>query len=185
MKHVPTLTAMVVQPGESTPRVSSRQIAEAFGKNHQHVLRKVKDLLTKCPANFGLSNFGQSNYLNSQGKTQAEYLLTRDAFSLLVMGFTGEKALFWKIRYIQAFNEMEQQLFSQRLLAAPEGQALIKEGLKLAKRLTPDRLKEMKKAVRYKEMGLCKTEIGRLLNCGPEKAGNLLRDYDLSRGGAQ
>jgi len=101
------------------------------------------------------------------------------------MGFTGKEALKWKLRYIEAFNAMERELFSQRLLAAPEGKALIHEGLKLAKRLTPERLKEMKKAVRYKALGLSKAEIGRLLNCGPEKAGNLLRDYDLSCGGAQ
>lgn len=38
------------------------------------------------------------------------YLMTRDGFSLLVMGFTGQKALEWKLRYIEAFNEMENSL---------------------------------------------------------------------------
>ena len=185
MKHVPTLTAMVVQPGESTPRVSSQQIAKAFDKNHRDVIRKIKELMAKCPTNFGVRNFAQSNYLNSQNKTQTEYLLTRDAFSILVMGFTGEKALFWKIRYIEAFNEMEKTLLSKKLLAAPEGRQLIHHGLRLAKRLTPERRREIKRAVRYRDLGLSKGEIGRLLGRSRTTVRLLLQDHSILKGGAQ
>lgn len=38
------------------------------------------------------------------------YIMNRDGFSLLAMGFTGKKALEWKLKYINAFNEMERQL---------------------------------------------------------------------------
>ena len=54
--------------------------------------------------------FIESSYVASNGKTNKEYLLTRDGFSLLVMGFTGQKALEWKLKYIRAFNEMEKEL---------------------------------------------------------------------------
>jgi len=185
MKHVPTLTAMVVQPGESTPRVSSLQIAEAFDKNHQHVLRRIRELMKSCPTQFTKSNFGLSNFLDTTGRELPQYLLTRDAFSLLVMGFTGEKALFWKIRYIEAFNDMEKALLSKKLLAAPEGRQLIHHGLRLAKRLTPARRREIKRAVRYRDLGLSKGEIGRLLGRSRTTVRLLLQDHSILKGGAQ
>ena len=183
MKHVSTLTALIVQPGESTPRVSSRKIAEAFDKNHRDVLRKIDALVSECPSAFGQRNFALSNYLNQQGKTQPEYLLTRDAFCLLVMGFSGQRALTWKVRYIEAFNQMEQAIRNQHLLTSPEGVALIQRGLKLSCRLTPERKLEIKRAVRYQALGLSKAEVGRLLGCGPTKAGNLLREHRWLKGG--
>ena len=183
MKHVPTLTAMVIQPGESTPRVSSLQITEAFDKNHRDVLRKIKELLEECPSDFGERNFALSNYLDSQGKSKPKFLLTRDGFSLLAMSFTGQKATFWKIRYIEAFNDMEKALLPKRLLAVPEGRALIGQGLKLARRLTPERRQDIRRAVRYHAMGLCNTEIGLLLGCGRAKVRSLLLDHELSQGG--
>lgn len=51
--------------------------------------------------------FQKSLYENSRGKQYPMYLMNRDGFSLLVMGFTGKKALEWKLEYIKAFNKME------------------------------------------------------------------------------
>ncbi|AMK11343.1 Rha family phage regulatory protein [Pseudodesulfovibrio indicus] len=84
---------------------TSLKVAEVFGKNHQHVMRDIRKLVEK-----GVSNFGQSSYINSQNKEQPMFLMDRDGFSLLVMGFTGDKALDWKLKYIEAFNKMEQTL---------------------------------------------------------------------------
>ena len=88
--------------------VSSRKIAEHFEKEHKHVLQSIREILTaeKSAVKF----FSESSYLNERGKTNPEYLMNRDGFSLLVMGFTGKKALEWKIKYIQAFNAMEEEL---------------------------------------------------------------------------
>ena len=96
------------------PMASSMQIAKHFKKQHKDVLRDIHGLTRDLPPEFGERNFALSNYLTTQGKTQPCYLLTRDAFSLLVMGFTGGKALTWKVSYIEAFNRMEAALHSEQ-----------------------------------------------------------------------
>ncbi len=175
---------IVFLPNESNPRVSSQTVAKAFGKNHKEILRRIKLLTKDCPKKFTERNFAPSDYFDATGRELPHYLLTRDAFSLLVMGFTGKNALNWKLKYIEAFNTMEQELLKKRLLDAPEGRALIQEGLKLARRLTPARRREIKRAVRYKSLGLSNPEVARLMKCGKEKVRNLLLDNELSQGGA-
>lgn len=184
MKHVPTLTALVIRPGESVPRVSSSQIAEAFDKQHKDVLRKIQKLLINCPTGFGRRNFAPISEMDSQNRPQTHYLLTEEGFYLLTMKFTGDKALTWQIRFSEAFCAMKQELMSERLLAAPEGVRLIQLGMRFARRLTPERKAEIRKAVRYQALGLTRAEIGRLLGCGPTKAGNLLKEHRWLRGGA-
>jgi len=93
------------------PVVSSRKVAEVFEKQHGHVIRDIEkvliELLRGGLSNFGESNFIKSSYKNSQNKRQPEYLLTKDGFTLLVMGYTGEKATRFKVAYIERFNQME------------------------------------------------------------------------------
>jgi Rha family phage regulatory protein len=188
MKHELVLAAdveFVVLPEESSPRVSSQTIAKAFGKTHASVLKRIQVLSNECPKNFTQVNFDLSSFLDSTGRELPHYLLTRDAFSLLAMGFTGPKALKFKLRYIEAFNKMERHLLGQRLLAAPEGRALISQGMKLARRLTPERRREIRRAVRYKSLGLSNSEVGRILACGKEKVRGLLQDHELSQGGGK
>ena len=73
------------------PVVSSRKVAEIFEKEHRRVLQDIREL--SCGDDFRLHNFVQSSYINSQDKEQPEYLMTRDGFTLLAMGFTGSKGL--------------------------------------------------------------------------------------------
>lgn len=89
--------------------VSSLEIATNFEKRHDHVLRDIENL--KDVPNFG-EMFIKDRYLDSYGRKQKQFLLNRDGFSLLAMGFTGEKALSWKLKYISAFNAMEAELNS-------------------------------------------------------------------------
>lgn len=90
--------------------VSSREVAENFGKRHDHTIRAIETIVE----NDSTQNWGQyfipHTYKDLSGKANREYLITRDGFSLLVMGFTGAKALEWKIKYIDAFNKMEESL---------------------------------------------------------------------------
>lgn len=97
------------QNGE--PVVSSRQIAENFDKNHRDVLRAV-DNLKEDVRNFA-QMFFESTEPDSYGREQRAYLMNRDGFTLLAMGFTGKAALEWKLKYIAAFNEMEKKLAEQ------------------------------------------------------------------------
>ena len=84
--------------------VGSVEVARHFEK---HVLQTIHDLAAENSA--AKNMFIESTYEN-RGKQYPQYLITRDGFSLLVMGFTGKKALEWKLKYIEAFNKMETAL---------------------------------------------------------------------------
>lgn len=89
--------------------VSSRQVAENFERMHKDVLESIREILkAENPALTQM--FFESSYKAGTGKSYPEYLMNRDGFTLLTMGFTGSKALKWKLKYIQAFNEMEEHL---------------------------------------------------------------------------
>ena len=95
--------------------VSSRQVAENFGKEHKNVLQTIQNLVAE---NSAAKLFFIETTFENRGKQYPEYLMTRDGFSLLVMGFTGNKALEWKLKYIEAFNHMEAELNSpERIMA--------------------------------------------------------------------
>lgn len=97
---------------------SSREVAEKFGKNHKDVLESIRNLTAE---NSAVKNmFIISQYINSRGRVYDEYLVNRDGFSLLCMGFTGKKALEWKLKYINAFNQMEEKLKSGTQLSEEE-----------------------------------------------------------------
>lgn len=91
--------------------VSSREVAQDFEKRHSDVLESIERLQTQMHSTENSAEyFMLETYRDASGKQNKEYLLTRDGFSLLVMGFTGEKALAWKLKYIRAFNAMEGML---------------------------------------------------------------------------
>lgn len=92
------------------PITTSRQIAITFGKEHRAVLHAIHNLRESTPTNFNQRNFASADYRDTQGKRQPMYELTRDGFTLLAMGFTGKRALEFKLAYINAFNEMERKL---------------------------------------------------------------------------
>ncbi|EAJ9600208.1 phage antirepressor Ant [Campylobacter coli] len=86
---------------------NSLQIAEVFEKDHSNVLKAIDKLPND---EFKSSNFKYDSYFDKKSEQRRMINLTRDAFSLLVMGFTGEKAYKWKVEFIKAFNEMEKRL---------------------------------------------------------------------------
>lgn len=109
------------QNGE--PVASSRQIAENFGKEHKNVIQAVQNLVAENSA--AKSMFYETTFEN-RGKQYPMYLMTRDGFTLLAMGFTGKAALEWKLKYIAAFNAMEKELAAKPLSRAElMAQALI------------------------------------------------------------
>ena len=92
--------------------VSSLDVAEKFNKSHDKVLRDIREI--HCSDKFRRSNFGETSYKDKWNREQPMYNMTKDGFTLLVMGYTGEKAMKFKEAYIQAFNKME-QLLTQKL----------------------------------------------------------------------
>lgn len=103
--------------------VSSKQVAEKFGKRHSDVLRAIQDIEKDLPSDFKERNFAHLNITrkNSIGLIEnlPEVSMTRDGFSLVAMGFTGAEALAWKVRFIDAFNAMELSLRSTAIQHEP------------------------------------------------------------------
>lgn len=83
----------------------SRNVAAVFGKQHGHILRDIQNI-QKDVSNFG-EMFFESTMPDSYGRQQRVYLMNRDGFTLLAMGFTGKDAMQWKLKYIDAFNRLE------------------------------------------------------------------------------
>ena len=113
---------------ENKAVTTSLKVAESFGKKHRNVMQSIKNLTAENSAVKKM--FAQSTYVNVRGQEWPMFYMNRDGFSLLVMGFTGKKALDFKLKYIDAFNKMEQT---------------IKEGGLLASHLSPEEI-QLKKA---------------------------------------
>lgn len=107
------LVEIVKMNWEERATCTSLDVAETFGKDHRHVLRDIREM--GCSEEFRLSNFGQSSYINAQGKEQPMVRMTRDGFTILVMGYTGEPAMKFKEAYIRQFNAMEAALLGKRI----------------------------------------------------------------------
>lgn len=107
------------------PATTSLKIAECFEKNHFHVMRDIQSLIEQCPKDFTASNFGLSEYTDSTGRKLPMYTVFFDGFILLVMGYTGKKALQMKLAYIEAFNAMRTKLEAAKKKELPHADAPI------------------------------------------------------------
>lgn len=98
---------------EEVTVVTSLDVAETFGKRHDHVIRDIENLLLGIPKN-GEGYFYKGDYTNEQNKQKYPmYYMNRDGFTLLAMGYTGEKAMQFKLAYINQFNAMEKALIGK------------------------------------------------------------------------
>lgn len=98
--------------GKQIPAVTSQQVAEAFGKRHDHVIRDIREVMAKCTESFTAPNFGVSEYTDSTGRKLPLYLLSKDGLMMVTMGYTTPEAMRVKEAYIASFNEMDEQLRS-------------------------------------------------------------------------
>ena len=102
----------LVSAQEGEVFTTSRQIAELFEKEHRNVLRAIR--LLDCDEEFTALNFELTDFIDKNGDSRPEYLMTKDGMVFLVMGFTGKKAAQFKLLYIRAFNWMMEQLHENR-----------------------------------------------------------------------
>lgn len=133
----------LIQLHRGKPTVSSRRVAEDFGKNHQHIMEKIRGLTVeistaKMPEEF-TPVFIESTYMDSRGKVQPEYLMNRDGFTELVSNLNGKKAREWKRKYHAAFNRMEKVLTERQTEAWMETRRIGK----LTRRSETDVIKEL------------------------------------------
>ena len=181
---------------EGQPAVRSDIVAYHFKRSHKNVLRDIAKLRSKCPESFYRLNFEPieiDTLLPHSGGIRKDraFLLTRDGFSLLVMGFTGAEAVRWKLRYIEAFNALEAAALENRaelareagyLQGLDEGRASVAplldevrgETARLFWRLGPARKRRLRTAVRYRRMGLGIAAIAKLLDVSSREISNLL-----------
>ncbi len=96
---------------EGMVMASSQLIADVFGKVHAKIVVDIEKL--HCSDDFKVANFRTCFFTNKMNRQYKGYMLTRDGFSFLCMGFTGKKAAEWKESYIKAFNAMEAELLKQ------------------------------------------------------------------------
>lgn len=120
----------LVFKGESNQVLTnSLLVAEKFGKEHKRVMQDIREL--KCSNQFKQHNFVLSSYKSEQNRELPMYVMNKDGFTLLVMGYIGETAMKFKEEYIKAFNEMEEisvpKSFREALLLAAEQQAQIEQ----------------------------------------------------------
>ena len=90
------------------PMVSSQLVADKFNKVHTKLVRDIDNL--HCSEDFKVANFGHFKFTNKMNRSFDGYMMTKDGFAFLCMGFTGAKAGQWKEKYIEAFNAMEKKL---------------------------------------------------------------------------
>lgn len=101
----------LVFKGESNQVLTnSLLVAEKFGKEHRNVMQSINSLINSAENSAVLKMFVISSYVASNNKENPMYIMNRDGFTLLAMGFTGEKALQFKLEYINAFNKMEETI---------------------------------------------------------------------------
>ena len=103
---------------------TSLLVAETFEKEHRNVLKSIRKLMSAT--NVAVAQmFDETTYVNEQGKEQPMFFMNRDGFTLLAMGFSGEKALKFKVDYINAFNKMEAELKSQQAKQLSAAESLL------------------------------------------------------------
>lgn len=107
------LVEMMKLGKEEVPACTSLDVAETFGKDHRHVMRDIREL--GCSDEFRVSNYGQTDYIDTQGRKQPMFVMNRDGFTLLVMSYTGDKAMRFKEAYIRQFNAMEKAVLGKAI----------------------------------------------------------------------
>ena len=119
---------LVFRGANDQAMTNSLLVAEKFGKEHRHVLDSIRNLTAENSAAKLL--FIESEYDN-RGKMYPMYIINRDGFTLLVMGFNGKDALNFKLDFLNAFNKMESMLKSDDYILA-RSQEILNNRLQLA-----------------------------------------------------
>ena len=123
---------------------TSLVVASHFGKRHRDVLRAIRQIEDDLAADASLADFRERNFAltsvdvpqpNGGTRSEPAYLLTRDGFSLLAMGFTGPEANRWKVAYIEAFNAMEARLNALYVAPLPSDKEFTR-GIRMKDKLT-------------------------------------------------
>lgn len=130
-KILPFSAKDAIQVVDGKPVTTSLAVADKFGKRHGDVIRAIRDM--DCSTDFRQRNFASSSkdvqMPNGGTKSVAMHIITRDGFTFLCMGFTGAEAAKWKEAYINAFNEMEKELYGSHDTISPAQQLQLRRAV--------------------------------------------------------
>ena len=115
------INAIELKDGKAV--TSSLKIAEVFGKPHKDVLKAIREL--ECPEDFAGRNFSPGSYKDANNQERPMFFVARDGFTLLAMGFTGAKAMQFKVAYIEAFNAMERTIKESAATGLPTPEVMM------------------------------------------------------------
>ena len=122
---------VVYKTNRGTPVTDSVKVARVFEKQHKNVMKSIRNILGSAQNLANQKWFAETTYMDAQGKRQPMFLMSRDGFSLLTMSLTGEKAMAFKVAFIEQFNRMEQAI-KELAPAAPAIPQTFAQALRLA-----------------------------------------------------
>lgn len=159
-------------------------LAEAFEKEHRNVIRTIETKIGELNFEQSLKMFSKGEYTNTQNKQQPMYYLNRDGFTFIAMGFTGRKADEFKLKYIDAFNRMEERIRNQSLQVLNQSTDDLKRAnllYKIANLTSDEELKEQSLKSSYelvtgKSIHQKKTDYQKLYEAVTERYGDSVED---------
>ena len=158
---------IVFQGTEGQPLTNSVLVAEKFGKKHYHVMDTIKVLLSSHEKTGQF--FVSSTYTDNSGKENLMYIMNRDGFTLLAMGFTGKKALQFKLDYIEAFNKMEKAIKEVPALPSPIDITVLKQLVEANQVMTAQISQMQSELTRQRELLTIPTLQNPLLSVGEQR----------------
>lgn len=147
-------------------KTTSLDVAEKFGRKHKHVLRDIKNL--GCSAEFNGSNFGLVEYTDEKGEKRPMYEMTRDGWAVLVMGFSGPKAMVWKEKYIAAFNLMERRMLDSLEREKP---AWVAKGIDISDAMSRSGIAadQVKRYIHFRRCGATQREVAAMFGVSRDR----------------
>ncbi|KAA8445011.1 Rha family transcriptional regulator [Weissella paramesenteroides] len=142
-----TQTEQLVELQNGVATTTSLQVAETFGKKHKNVIRDLKNQMDKIRSSDLSHEMFQEDTYEMNGREYPMYRMNKDGFTLLVMSYTDDKSMQFKLRYIKAFNEMEEALKNQPALRLPENNAEMVQVIQNVNKETNRRIDEVEISV--------------------------------------
>ncbi|PWT35674.1 phage regulatory protein [Limosilactobacillus reuteri] len=158
---------------------TSLQVARVFNKKHKHVIEAINNKINSAENSAQYKNmFVEGTYTDASGKANKMYYMNRDGFTFIAFGFTGAKADQFKLKYIDAFNQMEKQLQQQKPLSLPEQIQLIAKGYESLSTDVED-IKNRMGLPGNMAHSFCKKRNAKIINVLGGKKSNAYRDKNV------
>ena len=171
----------LVEIKDGQAMTTSLIIAQAFNKRHTHVLDAIENKIHSAENSAQYQGmFKKSFYKDTSGKQNKMYFMTRDGFTFIAFGFTGKRADEFKLKYIQAFNDMEKYIIQQQELLPMTPREKLKLMLEVQEE-TAVRVDQVEKDIKYlkEEVTLDNRKYSFLGKAINRKVSEYIRDWNL------